>query len=167
MHLYFQMNKVFQTIIISFIFSCSVIAQTLTGIVVSIADGDTFTLLDSTNKPIKIRLHGIDCPERKQAHSKQATDFISERIFRKNVTVIVKDIDRYRRIVGEVFYNGKTNLNIELLANGFAWHYKRYDKSEAYSKAEQSAKEKHLGLWQDKNSVAPWDYRKKKKVADA
>ena len=78
--------------------------------------------------------------------------------------MIVKDIDRYKRIVGEVFYNGTTNLNIELLANGFAWHYKRYDKSETYSKAEKSAKEKHLGLWQDKNPVAPWDFRKRKKL---
>ena len=161
MHFFFQMNKVLQTIILSFIFTCSVFAQTLTGIVVSIADGDTFTLLDSDNKQIKIRLHGIDCPERKQAYSKQATDFISERIFRKSVTVIVKDKDRYRRIVGEVFYNDATNLNLEILANGFAWHYKRYDKSEAYSKAEQSAKEKQLGLWQDKNPIAPWDYRKR------
>lgn len=153
-------KNIFYFIILSFVILYPSYAQTLTGRVVAIADGDTFTLLDSANKQTKIRLHGIDCPKRGQAYGKKATDFVSERIFRKIVKVIVKDIDRYGRTVGEVLYNDTINLNIEILAKGYAWHYKRYDKSEVYANAEQSAKEKKLGLWQDEIAVAPWEYRK-------
>lgn len=88
---------IYHFIIIAFITTCSVFAQTLTGQVVSIADGDTFTLLDADKKQTKIRLHGIDCPENGQSYGNQAKKFVSDRIFKKTVNVVVKDIDRYGR----------------------------------------------------------------------
>src|SRR5687768_7563427 len=70
------------------------------GRVVSIADGDTFTLLTNENKQVKVRLHGIDCPERAQDFGQVARQKLSDLIFNQQVRVVEKDIDRYQRTVG-------------------------------------------------------------------
>lgn len=99
----------------------------LCGRVVSIADGDTFTLLTEDKKQVKVRLYGIDCPEKGQNFSEKAKQYSSSCIFGKEITVIEKDIDRYGRIVGIAMVNDTISLNELLLANGFAWHYTQYD----------------------------------------
>ncbi|MBE8721178.1 thermonuclease family protein [Sphingobacterium pedocola] len=75
------------------------ISQNIEGRVIRIADGDTITLLDSTNTQVRIRLYGIDCPENGQDFANIAKRFTSDLCFSKIVTVEVKDIDRYGRTV--------------------------------------------------------------------
>ncbi len=157
------MKKVYLFLILYFSFSIALGQAVISGKVFRVADGDTFTLLDGENKQVKVRLHGIDCPENKQDFSQVAKKFTSDNVFEKVVKVEVKNIDRYGRIIGVVILpNGKI-LNEELLKAGLAWHYKYYDKTEEFAKLERRAKRKKVGLWKYKNPIPPWDFRKLKR----
>lgn len=131
--------------------------------VISVSDGDTFTMLTADNKQFKIRLHGIDCPEKSQDYGNKAKEYTSKLVFGRYVHVAITDTDRYSRLVGKVFYDGKTCLNEELLKAGMAWHYKKYDTSAYWSRLELSAKRQKKGLWAGKSPVEPWKYRKRRK----
>lgn len=131
----------------------------LRGKVVAIADGDTFTLLTEENRQIKVRLHGIDCPEKKQDFGARAKQFTSDLIFRKTVSVDEKDIDKYGRTIGIVRLDNGKVLNEELLKAGLAWHYKRYDKNPVWSEMENSARKAKLGIWSAPNPVNPEMFR--------
>ena len=111
------------TIIFCFVlfFVCS--SQTIRGKIVRIVDGDTLTILDSTNQQIKIRLYGIDCPEHGQDFSNVAKRFTSDLCFSQIAKVEVRDIDRNGRTVGIVWVHDSINVNLELLKAGLAWHY--------------------------------------------
>lgn len=132
----------------------------LTGKVVSIADGDTFTMLVN-NEQIKIRLHGIDCPEKAQDFGNVAKSFLSEMIAGKNVEVEKLDSDRYGRTIGMVTIDG-VNVNEELLKSGLAWHYKYYDKNPEWAKLEETARKEKKGLWVQSNAIPPWEWRRMK-----
>jgi len=143
------------------LFSAGLCAQTLAGKVVYISDGDTFTLLlEGKKKTVRVRLYGIDCPERGQPFGKVATDHVRNLISGKVVSVQHTDTDRYGRIVGIVTV-GSINVNENLLKTGLAWHYKHFDKNPKWAKMEEAARENKKGLWSEKNPVAPWEWRKK------
>lgn len=133
------------------------------GKVVSIADGDTFTLLDETNTQVKVRLHGIDCPERAQDFGQVARQKLSDLLFNQPVKLDVKDTDRYGRSVAIVYTLQGLCVNEELLKEGLAWHYTTYDKNEAWAALEQTARKNKVGLWSQPKPVAPWDWRKEKR----
>lgn len=133
----------------------------ITGKVIGIADGDTFTLLTKDNKQVKIRLHGIDCPEKKQDYGTVAKQFVSDLIFGKVLTVQQTDIDRYGRIIAIVPING-TTLNEMLLRNGLAWHYCKYDKNDYWHTLQDSAKMAKAGAWVKPDIIEPWIFRKLK-----
>ena len=134
--------------------------QTLTGKVVKIADGDTFTILAEGNKQVKVRFHGIDCPESNQDFGTKAKQFTSELAFAKTVNIQVLDTDRYGRTIGIVTLPDGRVLNEELLRVGLAWHYKHYDKSDKYAQLENHARVNKIGVWSMKNAVAPWEFRR-------
>ncbi len=96
------------------------LATDFTGRVVGVSDGDTITVL-SKGKPVRIRLHGIDCPEKRQAFGNRAKQATSKLVFGQTVTVHVMDKDRYGRTVGEVILPDGRVLNQELVKAGFAW----------------------------------------------
>lgn len=133
------------------------------GKVVSIADGDTFTLLDAANQQVKVRLHGIDCPERAQDFGQVARQKLSDLVFNQPVKLDIKDTDRYGRAVAVVYTLQGLCVNEELLKSGLAWHYKQYDKNEAWADLEQKARMLKTGLWSQPNPVAPWNWRKEKR----
>ena len=134
-------------------------AKTLEGKVVAVADGDTITVLDAAKTQHKIRLDKIDAPEKKQAFGQKAKQRLSEMVFGKTVKVEWKKKDQYGRILGVVFA-GETEVNLEMVKSGFAWHYKYFDKTPAYAEAEADARTSKRGLWADKNPVNPYDWRK-------
>ena len=101
------------------------LAADFAGRVVGVSDGDTITVLHN-GKGERIRLHGIDCPEKRQAFGKRAKQFTSELVFGNTVTVQVVDLDRYGRTVGEVLLPDGRSLNHELVRAGLAWWYRRY-----------------------------------------
>jgi endonuclease YncB( thermonuclease family) len=137
-------------------------AETLTGKVVRIADGDTFTLLID-KKQHRIRLYGIDAPETKggQAYSQKAKEYLSSMIAGKNVKVNIKNIDRYGRYLGIVSTDKIKDVNLEMIKSGMAWHYSYYDNTPSYKEAQQQSKNEKKGLWSDSNPINPYEWRKK------
>jgi len=110
---------------------------------------------------VKVRLHGIDCPEKGQPFGKRAKQFTLDMAFGKEVTVCVQTTDRYGRIVGVVILPDGKNLNWELVDVGLAWWYRKYAPDDGMlERFEAEAREAKRGLWADKNPIPPWEYRK-------
>jgi len=133
-------------------------AQTLTGRIVGVSDGDTVTLLTSDNTSIKIRLAQIDAPEKKQPFGEKSKQSLSDLIYGKNVSVEVETKDRYQRTVGKIIVSGM-DVNLEQIKRGLAWYYVQYGHDSNYSQSESQAKAQRKGLWAEPNPVAPWDFR--------
>jgi endonuclease YncB( thermonuclease family) len=132
---------------------------TLTGKVVSVHDGDTLTVLDAGNTQHKIRLHGIDAPETKQAFGNVARKALADLVFGNEVDVEVIEKDRYDREVGKVHVGGRY-VNSEMVRQGLAWRYEQYDKKNEFGGLEDDARKHRRGLWADAHPVAPWEWRK-------
>ena len=143
-------------------------AETLTGRVVRIADGDTVTVLDATNTQHRIRLQGIDAPESHQAFGTQSKKNLSEMIFDKDVTVVYDKTDQYGRLVGKILLNGK-DVNLEQVKAGMAWHYKEYEREQSpedrdlYARSEEEAHNARRGLWVDASPIEPGEFRRDEK----
>ena len=158
------MLNIFLILFITFSFNIAW-AATLEGRVVGVADGDTITILDASNTQYKIRLAGIDAPEKKQPFGNVSKQFLSDLVFGKQVIVEYQKLDRYDRVVGKVFVDGM-NANLEQVRRGLAWYFKKY-KSElvlndrlAYLHAEEDAINARIGLWVEPNQIPPWEFRK-------
>lgn len=136
----------------------------ITGNVVGVADGDTITVLDAGKVQHKIRLTGIDAPEKKQPFGNRSKQNLSGMIFDKTVTVETIKRDRYGRELGKVLAGGK-DINLEQIRAGMAWHYKAYARTQsgtdrqAYADAENAAKAAKRGLWHDDEPAPPWEWR--------
>ena len=130
------------------------------GKVVGVSDGDTITVMNH-GRGERIRLYGIDCPEKRQAFGKRAKQFTSDMVFGKNVEVRPVTTDRYGRTVAWVYVN-RTCLNEELLKAGLAWHYKRYSTERHLAQLENEARAARTGLWSDPHAIPPWDFRRGK-----
>lgn len=109
------------------------------GRVIGISDGDTIKVLHN-GKAEKIRLHGIDCPEKAQPFGTKAKQFTSAMVFGKTVTVRVTDTDKYGRTVGDVILPDGRVLNREMVAARLAWWYKRYSQDKSLGQLETDAR---------------------------
>ena len=133
--------------------------------VVKVTDGDTVNVLDQTKTLHKIRLQGIDAPERKQAFGRKSTQNLASYVAGQYIEVEYKKRDRYGRIVGKLIRDG-LDINLLQIKEGFAWHYKDYQDEQSeldrmlYGSAELEARSKTIGLW-SAPAVPPWEYRKK------
>ncbi len=136
-------------------------AYTLKGKAVRIIDGDTFDLLVGTTTH-RIRLAGIDAPEKKQDFGNVSKQLLGKLCSNQTLTVVVTDVDRNKRKIAEVYTEQKLWINKELIAKGMAWHFKKYSSNKELANAELSARKQKAGLWSLANPVAPWDWRKKK-----
>lgn len=138
----------------------------LVGKVIGVSDGDTITLLVDS-KQYKIRLSGIDAPEKDQAFGTKSKQSLSDCAFGQQAVIRYDKQDKYGRTVGKVLV-GNVDCNLRQLDQGLAWHYKRYaaEQPEAdkatYSDAESGARKSKLGLWVDVDPVPPWEWRKLK-----
>lgn len=141
--------------------------ETIAGRVVGVADGDTITLLDGDNVQHKIRLAGIDAPEKKQPFGNRSKESLSELAYDKTVTVETDKRDKYGRQVGKVLVNGQ-DVNLVQVERGMAWFYRQYQRElspndrRLYEAAEDMAKADKRGLWRDADPVPPWDFRHNK-----
>ncbi len=127
--------------------------------VVAIKDGDTIELLRN-GETIKVRLYGVDAPEKNQAFGQRSKQFTSDLAFGKFVRLIEHNKDRYGRTVGTIILPDGRSLNEEIIKEGFAWHYKDYSKDVKLANLETDARRFKRGLWSDPKAVAPWDFRK-------
>ena len=150
-------------ILITLLFSIhtQLYADRLTGKVVSVTDGDTIKVLTKNKTLYKIRLNGIDAPERSQAFGKKSKSNLSKLVAGKIVDVHFKKTDRYGRILGTIFVDNR-DINLEQIKDGYAWVYRRYCKRSDYYNAEEYARKNKLGLWYDKYPIPPWEYRRRR-----
>jgi len=158
----------FTQFLVAILFSAASLAthaEVLVGKVVGITDGDTITVVDADKTEHKVRLMGIDAPEKSQDFGAASKQVLSNYIYQREVTVEYKKQDRYKRKVGKVIL-GKQDVCLVMIERGMAWHYKDYEKEQSktdrdlYSQAELKARESRIGLWQLSNPVEPSFYRK-------
>ena len=138
-------------------------AHAWTGKVVGISDGDTITVLLSQDSLVKIRLYGIDAPEKGQPYSQAAKEYLASLIAGKTVEIEPVTKDRYGRTVGIVFDNEKI-INQEMVRAGFTWVYRKYcDKyfCSEWLRLEDKARSSRIGLWQELNPIPPWEWRRR------
>jgi len=123
-------------------------------------------VLDGSNTQHKIRLSGIDCPERKQAWSARAKQALSDYVFDRQVTVDWEKRDRYKRIVAKIL-DGQQDVNLALVRDGLCWWYQKYASEQIavdrvlYEDAEDGARREHRGLWSDQDPIPPWEWRRR------
>lgn len=157
-----------KNLLLVFILSLSnfVNAKTMEGLVVGVADGDTITVLDQQKNTYKIRLQGIDAPEKKQAFGEKSKQSLHDLVHGKQVLVEYDKEDKYGRTVGKVTL-GDLDVCLQQLVLGMAWHYKKYQNEQSatdravYSETESKSKSLRLGLWADDAPMPPWEFRKK------
>ena len=161
--------------VIIFTLSINSLRADFTAKVQRVVDGDTVHVIDKAGKKFKVRLTGIDAPEKNQPYGLAATYKLTEILINKLVLLKSKPnngkpytIDRYKRVLAKIILDGR-DINLLQVLRGYAWHFKRYQKQqspsdrELYSEAEIDAKKNELGLWEEKNPIAPWKWRKMKK----
>lgn len=153
-------------------------AESIFGTVVAVADGDTVTVLDVAKERYRIRVAGIDAPEKKQAFGARSKQSMAQMAFGKPVHIEWSKKDRYGRVIGKVFVAQEDcqrdscpqtlDAGLAQLARGLAWHYKKYEREQSsedrriYAEAEVVAQKKKIGLWSEENAIAPWDFRHRK-----
>jgi endonuclease YncB( thermonuclease family) len=141
-------------------------AKTIEGLVVGVADGDTITVLDQQKNTYKIRLQGIDAPEKKQAFGEKSKQSLHDLVHGKQVRIEYDKEDKYGRIVGKITLDD-LDICLQQLMLGMAWHYKKYQNEQSvadrvvYNDAELKSKSLKLGLWADETPMPPWEFRKK------
>lgn len=140
-------------------------AETLVGRVIGVTDGDTLIIVDSRFIQHKVRLSGIDAPEKSQPFGTVSRQHLALLTFGRHVTVVATKKDRYKRTVAKVLV-GEVDANLAQVEAGLAWHYREYAREQptqdrvSYADAEQAARVNNRGLWQQSNPTPPWAYRK-------
>lgn len=144
--------------------SVSATAAELEGRVIGVSDGDTITVLVGAHVSVKVRLAGIDAPEKAQPFGSVSKKNLSDHVYEKKVTVEWEKKDRYGRVLGRVLVDG-SDACLEQIRAGLAWHYKQYAKDQpaslrlAYEEAERLARQSRAGLWREPNPIPPWEFR--------
>ena len=134
------------------------VIEQLTGKVVGVTDGDTVTLFVNRT-PIKVRLDGIDAPETAQSYGNKSKQALAAMVFGKTIVLKKTGTDKYGRTLGVIMLGG-ADMNAKMIEDGWAWHYKAYNKESRLASLETKAKSGRRGLWADVNHpLAPWDYR--------
>ena len=125
--------------------------------IIKISDGDTITVLNGKEQT-KVRLYGIDAPEKKQDYGQKSKQFLASLIAGQVVEVEPKGKDRYKRTLGVIYHKGQ-DINAQMALSGYAWAYVKY--SRIYVDQEKTARENKRGLWQSSNPTPPWVWRKR------
>ena len=134
--------------------------ENVSGRVARVIDGDTYDLLLDDNTTVRIRMDGIDAPERGQPHAQRATDYLKELTENQIISVSLKNKDRYGRIISFSRLADGRELGAEMIKAGYAWHYKQYNNDRQLARLENEARKARRGLWQDNDPIAPWDWRR-------
>lgn len=154
-------------------------AEPITGVVVGVTDGDTITVVDAEHHQHKIRLAGVDAPERKQPHGARAKEHLASLVFNRIVDVVGDKRDRYRRTVAKILMANTACFDPECprtedvgllqVRSGLAWWYRQYaveqsqNDRERYKTAEAAARSSRIGLWRaDEDPIPPWEWRRRR-----
>ena len=140
-------------------------AERSSGVVMSVSDGDTIIVRKADGLRVHIRLQGIDAPERTMPYSQISRRNLKELVDNKKVFFDPQKLDRHGRTVAVVYLENGTDVCLEQLRAGLAWHFKRYEHEQtpeeraAYSAAEAIAKAARKGLWREESPTPPWEFR--------
>lgn len=169
-------KTIFKLLILLFVFSTSCQSKSgerkntndndfIYGKVIRVVDGDTYHLLTEDNQTLKVRMEGIDAPERAMLFYKASKDYLGKLCFGKSVRLKSSGKDQYGRYLGSTYLEDGTELCHEMIKAGLAWHYKRYNSDEDLAQLEIEARKAKKGIWSDLNPTPPWDYRKLRRQA--
>jgi len=136
--------------------------STLTGEVIKVADGDTFTLKTTDGEQVNIRLYGIDAPEKGQDFGTKSHQHLNALCYGKYVIVKTENKDKYGRTLGTAYIDG-LNINEDMVRQGLAWYYSDYANDPRLESLEQAARKQKLNIWSKRNPQSPHDFRKAKK----
>jgi len=147
--------------LVLFLLATPAFGAELTGRVVAVSDGDTLTLLTVQRNQVRIRLAAIDAPEHDQPYGNRAKQALSALVFARDVNIAVVDHDRYGRTVGRVQV-GEIDVNAQLLREGAAWVFTRYNDDPNLVTIEAEARAAKRGLWAlpKDQQVPPWEWRR-------
>lgn len=132
--------------------------------VVYVCDGDTLHVRSFWHGKFKVRVAYIDAPESEQEDGDASQRWLEERVLKRRVRLVIRDLDFYGRYVAQVFV-GETDMGLELLRAGWAWAYWPYlrnadvETKAQYRQAAEEAKRRRRGMWQRKDLIKPWDWR--------
>lgn len=129
--------------------------------VVGVSDGDTFTCLTISKRQVKVRLSEVDAPESKQPYGTRARQALSQIAFGRDVTLKVRETDRYGRTVARAFV-GDVDINSSLVSSGAVWVYRQYSRDHRLLTLESAAREARVGLWAlpESQRIPPWEWRR-------
>lgn len=130
------------------------------GQVVKIIDGDTYDLLINSNATVRVRMEGIDAPEKGMPFYKVSKNYLGELCFRKNVRIVKTNTDKFGRSVAKTYLEDGREVGEEMIKAGMAWHFKKYSSDSVLANLEDEAKTNKIGLWKDENAINPSDIRK-------
>jgi len=139
--------------------------QEITAQVVKVIDGDSIKVRGADGKEIEVQIEGTDAPELKQEYGKESMEALKKLLVDSDVRVTWTKKDNFERPLAQV-YRGDKHINSEMIKSGNAWHFKRYNQSQALADLETEAKKEKRGLWKSENPIAPWDYRKENRAPD-
>jgi endonuclease YncB( thermonuclease family) len=160
-----MITRLFFLFSILILFSCNSRNQNenesklIPGKVVGIVDGDTYDVLLNGNETIRIRMEGIDAPEKGMPFYKKAKNYLSELCFGKEVRLEIHETDDYGRKIAFTYLEDGTELSHEMIKAGLAWHFKKYNNDSDLSELETKARALKIGLWADKSPMPPWEDR--------
>lgn len=132
----------------------------LSGVVIKIIDGDTYDILLSSHTTVRIRMEGIDAPEKGMPFYRVAKNYLGKLCFQKTVRLDILNKDMHGRTVAYSYLDDGTELSHEMVKAGLAWHFKKYSNDSILSKLEIEAKNSKLGLWADAHPMPPWEDRR-------
>ncbi len=133
--------------------------STVSGKVISIIDGDTYDVLIQDNKTIRVRMEGIDAPEKGMPFYQKSKKYLSDLCFGKQIKFKVTGVDNHERILAYSFLEDGKELSQEMIKAGYAWHFKKYNSDIVLSNLEIEAKNLKKGLWSEENPMTPWTNR--------
>lgn len=139
--------------------------ESVDAVVTKVIDGDSIKAKDKDGKEHEIQIEGTDAPESKQPYGKESTDALRDMLADHPIRVTWRKKDNFERLLAQV-YVGEKHINSEMIREGHAWHFKRYNQSEQLAACEAEAKKEKRGLWGTENPQAPWDYRKENRAPD-
>jgi len=139
----------------------NLVKQSREGLVVKIVDGDTYDLIRN-GVQTRVRMEGIDAPERGMDYYKVSKDYLGSLCMNKKIRLQVSKKDRYGRLIAKSYLPDGRELGEEMVRAGMAWHFKRYSNDAKLARLEREARSARRGLWSAANPTAPWEYRKRK-----
>ncbi len=134
--------------------------EIIQGKVIGIVDGDTFDLLNDSNKTYRIRMEGIDAPEKGMPYYQVSKKYLGSLCFGQRVTVKITQAESGNRKIGLKYISAGTELSHEMIRAGLAWHFVKYNSDRDLAALEQQARKERRGLWKDPNPLPPWEIRK-------